>query len=383
MLATLVEWLLRFCCRATPPLLLVEDLHWGAHPTTLAFLGSLVAARPAPPGHAARHEPVSTSLVTPWSTLVGGSSSSARSLRTTPRSLVAAMLPDLDLPPEQRVIIVERGTRVPLFLQELAGNAGSPVTTRGITATPSATSCSPARVLGAGVPRPPPGAARGRVRCRVQCRAAARARGRADRGQCRTASPGRPASSSRSADARQHTYRFQRPLLRDAADQTQVLEARALPMHHRIAPLLESSAPSTPGDLAIVARHHDLAGDPGAGDTGLHDRRAGRAGRGQPQRGSAGSSTVHWSCWPRDAETGERELAELPPRTLRTVSVSSLYGYGFPDVLADFDSVPMQASAGDTATGPRYLPACTSASGATCWCAATRYRGERLCFSTP
>ncbi len=171
-LATLVEWLLRFASRQ-PTLLLVEDLHW-ADPTTLDLLG-LVAAVPHP--GVMLLVTSRTALMTPWSGLVA--ELELGPLRADDAAeLVAAMLPDLDLPPEQRGIIVERAGGVPLFLQELARNAGSVATPR-IATTPSARAARRARPRARC--RPPPGAARGGVWCRVQRGAAARARRRPHR----------------------------------------------------------------------------------------------------------------------------------------------------------------------------------------------------------
>jgi class 3 adenylate cyclase len=322
-LATLVEWLLRFAS-SQPTLLLVEDVQW-ADPTTMDLIG-LVAADPHPGVMVLVTS--RTPLATPWSDRVA-------ELELGPlrhddaADLVAAMVPDRDLTPEQRGIIVERAGGVPLFLQELSRNAGSVATRESLP--PRLHELLAARVRAPGVD----------LRL-VQLAAAFGAVFNA--GPLRELAGGPIVDAlhqlkaagivEQVGDARQDTYRFRQVLLRDAAYETQVLEARRA-THDRIARLLETTA-TTPGDLAIVARHHDLAGDPARAIPAYMT--AALAAQAEASHDEArGLLDRALELLAETPESGERDLAELSARMLRTVSVSSLYGYGFPDVLADYE----------------------------------------------
>ncbi len=91
----------------------------------------------------------------------------------------------------------------------------------------------------------------------------------------------------------------------------------------------------SPGDLAVVAQHWDLAGDvaqsvpayivaaQAAQSTASHTEARHLLDRAQEL-----TSTV--------PEGDERDLTELMIRAQRTISTSSLYGYGYPEVFEDF-----------------------------------------------
>ncbi|MGH9298088.1 MAG: hypothetical protein ACRDZP_08960, partial [Acidimicrobiales bacterium] len=134
-------------------------------------------------------------------------------------------------------------------------------------------------------------------------------------------------------DARQGRYRFRHALLRDAAYETQLLDARR-DAHRRAAELL-GAGPESPGDLAIVARHHDLAGD-------VEKAVPAYVVAAQAAQSEA-SHTEARRLLDRALEIlvgleegAERDLTELTLRMMRTVSISSLFGYGYEDVLEDF-----------------------------------------------
>ena len=135
------------------------------------------------------------------------------------------------------------------------------------------------------------------------------------------------------AEIRLGRFRFRHGLLRDAAYETQVLPSRQA-NHRRIAELLGSAAVSA-GDLAVVAQHYDLAGDPALSVPAYIA--AAQAAQ------SAASHTEARRLLDRALElaatmpeSDERHLTELMIRMQRTVSTSSLYGYGFPEVFDDF-----------------------------------------------
>jgi tetratricopeptide (TPR) repeat protein len=121
--------------------------------------------------------------------------------------------------------------------------------------------------------------------------------------------------------------------MRDTAYETQVLPVR-LQSHRSVAELLGATA-SSPGDLAIVAQHWDLAADvsqsvpayivaaQAAQSTASHTEARQLLDRAQEL-----AATL--------PESDEQALTELMIRTQRTVSTSSLYGYGYPEVFEDF-----------------------------------------------
>jgi class 3 adenylate cyclase len=138
----------------------------------------------------------------------------------------------------------------------------------------------------------------------------------------------------RVGDARQGRYRFRDNLLRDAAYETQLLDSRRA-RHLRAAELLGAAATS-PGDFAIIAQHLDLAGDTaGSIPAFIVAARAAQAEASHTEaRRLLDRSLELLASLP---EGDDRDFTELTIRMMRTVSVSSLFGYGYPDVFEDFE----------------------------------------------
>ena len=317
-LRTLVAWLAH-AAKSTPSLVLVEDLHW-ADPTTIDLLGLLDA----------EGIPGVMILVTSRLPLDAPWASSVLDVKLGPLNgdeaeLLVAALSDDGLDPEERLLIARRGGGIPLFLGELTRSA--------LTATPG-------EVL-------PP---------RLHELLAARLRAPGiDLGVVQLAATlgaefdedplfqlaGRPVDGA--LLRLEHSgiiepfgrgrYRFGHGLLRDVAYETQVLPSRQA-THRRIAELLGTGA-SSPGDLAVVAQHYDLAGDASraipayvAAAQAAQSAASHIEARRQLDRALELVSTV--------PESDEHDLTDLRIRMLRTVSVSSLFGYGYPDVYEDF-----------------------------------------------
>jgi len=321
-LGALVDWLARFA-RATPSLLLVEDLHW-ADPTTVDLLG-LLAADGAPGVMV-----VVTSrdaLTTPWAAL-------ATDIELGPlvgeeaATLVASMVGDGKLSPEQSGLIIERGGGVPLFIQELARSALG--ATPGEALPPRLQELLTARLRAPGIDLRVAqlAATFGPVFEEVQLRELAGGPVDATLAQLQAAGIVEPVG-----DVRRSGYRFCHVLLRDAAYETQVLDARRA-THGRIARLLGATA-TTPGDLAIVAQHHDLAGDVAQSIPAyLAAAQAAQAEASHTEaRRLLDRALELLAALP---ESDDRDLTELSARMLRTLSVSSLLGYGYPGLLEDF-----------------------------------------------
>lgn len=322
-LEALVTWLAH-TATSTPSLVLAEDLHW-ADPTTVELLGLL--ATQGVPGTMiliTSREPVDA----PWA-------SSVVDIELEPlgekeaAGLVAALTDD-GLDAAQRRVIVEQGAGLPLFLQELTRSA--------LTANPG--EVLPPRIheiLTARLRAPG-------IDLRV-AQLAATLGAEFDEGPLRQLA-GREidlalfrledaALIERIAGVRlgRYRYRFRHGLMRDTAYQTQILSVRQK-SHRSIAELLGSSATS-PGDLAVVAEHWDLAGDlaesvpayivaaQAAQSTASHIEARHLLDRAQELTTSM-------------PEGDQRDLTELMIRTQRTVSTSSLFGYGYPEVLEDF-----------------------------------------------
>ncbi len=321
-LDALVDWLARFA-RSTPTLIVVEDLHW-ADPSTVDLIGLLASG--AVPGVmvlvTTREVPTA-----PWA-------SRATDIELGPlrredaAKLVAAMVPDGTLSTEQCDLIIERGSGVPLFIQELAHSALTAIP--GETLPPRLQELFTARLRAPGID------------LRV-AQLAATLGSVFDDGLLRELA-GVPVIEAlaqlqaagiveRFGDARGDGYRFRHVMLRDAAYETQVLDARRA-AHDRIARLIRGSA-TAPGDMAIVAQHHDLAGD--AAQSIPAYIAAAQAAQAEASHSEAqrllDRAIELLAALP---EGDERDLAELAARMFRTISVSSLYGYGYPDVLTDF-----------------------------------------------
>ena len=321
-LDALVDWLARFA-RTTPTLIVVEDLHW-ADPSTIDLIGLLASG--VVPGVMVlitTREP----LTTPWATR-------ATDIELGPlrgddaAKLVAATVADGNLSAEQCDLIIERGSGVPLFIQELARSALTAIP--GETLPPRLQELFTARLRAPGID------------LRV-AQLAATLGSVFDDGLLRELA-GRPVIEALAqlqaagivetlGDARRDGYRFRHVLLRDAAYETQVLDARRA-AHDRIARLIRDTA-TAPGDMAIVAQHHDLAGDVAQGIPAyLAAAQAAQAEASHSEAQRLLDRAIELlAALP---EGDERDLAELAARMFRTISVSSLFGYGYPDVLADF-----------------------------------------------
>jgi class 3 adenylate cyclase len=321
-LEALRAWLDHFA-HTRPSLLLVEDAHW-ADPTTIDWLG-LVAGSVAPGVMA-----IATSrdpLNTPWA-------DRALDIELGPLSadeaaqLVAEMVKDDGLSSEQRQVVIERGGGIPLFIQEL---------TRGASTTTSGKALPPRLQELFAVQLRSPG-----VDLRT-AQMAATLGSVFDEGLLRELSGG-PVFEALAGlqaagivepvgDARRSWYRFRHVLLRDATYETQVLDVRQA-THERIANLLRATAAGT-GDMAIVAEHFDLAGNAAESvPTYIAAAQAAQADAShiEARRLLDRALELIGSL----AESAERDLAELNVRMLRAMSVSSLFGYGYEDVLDDF-----------------------------------------------
>jgi class 3 adenylate cyclase len=320
-LQALVAWLAHTAA-STPTLVWADDLHW-ADPTTVELLGLL--ATQGVPGTMI----VITSrfaLEVPWAASVVDIE--LEPLQAKEAAGLVTALTDGGLDPAQCHLIVERGAGVPLFLQEL---------------TRSAVAANPGEVL-------PP-------RIHEILTARLRAPGidlhvaqlAATLGVEFDEEPlqqlaGRPVDDAlvrledaalieRVAEVRLGRYRFRHGLLRDATYETQLLPARQQ-SHRSIAELLASGAAS-PGDLAVVAQHWDLAGEVAQSLPAyiVAAQSAQSAASHSEARQQLDRALELTSTMPED---DERALTELMVRTLRAFSTSSQFGYGYPDVFEDF-----------------------------------------------
>ena len=320
-LRVLVAWL-AYAAAQTPSLVLVEDLHW-ADPTTVDLLGLL----------ATESVPGTMILITSRLPLSAPWASTVLDIQLEPldESKAAALVAALtqgSLDPAQRRLIVERGAGVPLFLQELTRSAVN--ADPGEVLPPRIHEILTARLRAPGID------------LRV-AQLAATLGAEFDEEPLRQLA-GRPVDEAlgrledaglveRVAEVRLGRYRFRHGLLRDAAYETQLLPSRQA-THRNIAELLGSAATS-PGDLAIVAHHWDLAGDVARSVPAyIAAAQAAQA---------AASHTEARRLLDRALELAgtmpagdERDLTELMIRMQRTVSTSSLFGYGYPDVFEDF-----------------------------------------------
>jgi hypothetical protein len=321
-LETLVAWL-ALAAASTPTLVLVEDLHW-ADPTSVDLLGLL----------AGKGVPQAMILITsrrridaPWVTSV--LDIELAPLNEKEAAGLVASLTESGLDEAQSRLVVERGTGNPLFLRELSRSALA--TSPGEVMPPRIHEILAARLRAPGID------------LRV-AQLAATLGAEFDEGPLR-ALAGRPLDEalSRLEDAeiiqpvdevRVRRYCFHHALLRDAAYETQVLSTRQ-ESHRKIAELFGSSAAS-PGDLAVVAQHWDLAGD-------VPQAIASYVGAAQAAAQSAASHTEARRQLDRALElaatlpaSDERDLTELMIRMQRAGSTSSLFGYGYPEVFEDF-----------------------------------------------
>jgi class 3 adenylate cyclase len=320
-LQALVAWLAS-AAASTPTLVWAEDLHW-ADPTTVDLLGLL--ATQGVPGTmiliTAQHV-----LSPPWASSIVDIA--LEPLRDKEAAGLVAALTHGGLSPEQRGLIVERGAGVPLFLQELTHSALA--ADPGEVLPPRIHEILTARLRAPGIDLRVAqlAATLGKEFDEEPLRQLA---GRAvDDALVRLEEA---ALIERVAEIRMGRHRFRHGLLRDATYETQLLSVRQQ-THRSVAELLGSAA-TTPGDLAVVAQHWDLAGDvaqsipayivaaQSAQSTASHTEA-----RQQLDRALELASTM--------PEGDERDLTELMIRTLRAVSTSSQFGYGYPDVFEDF-----------------------------------------------
>ena len=320
-LQVLVTWLAHTAA-TTPSLVLAEDLHW-ADPTTVELLGLL----------ATESVPGTMILITSRQSVTAPWASSVVDIELEPlgekeaTGLVAA-LTDGGIDAVQCRQIVQQGAGLPLFLQELTRSAvgASP----GEVLPPRIHEILTARLRAPGVD------------LRV-AQLAATLGAEFDEEPLRQLA-GRDVDAAlfrledaalieRVAEVRLGRYRFRHGLMRDTAYETQVLPVRQQ-SHRSVAELLGATA-TTPGDLAVVAQHWDLAEDvaqsvpayivaaQAAQSTASHTEARQLLDRAQEL-----TATL--------PDGDEQALTELMIRTQRTVSTSSLYGYGYPDVFEDF-----------------------------------------------
>jgi class 3 adenylate cyclase len=320
-LQALVTWLAHTAA-STPSLVLAEDLHW-ADPTTVELLGLLATER----------IPGTMILITsrdrveaPWASAVVDIA--LEPLGEKEAAGLVAALTEGGLDATQQRLIVERGAGLPLFLQELTHSAGT--ARPGEVLPPRIHEILTARLRAPGVD------------LRV-AQLAATLGGEFDEEPLRQLA-GRDISAAlfrledaalieRVAEVRLGRFRFRHDLMRDTAYETQVLPVRQ-ETHRNVAKLLAGSA-TTPGDQAVVAQHWDLAGDvaqavpaymaaaQAAQSTASHTEARHLLDRAQEL-----TATV--------PEGDDRDLTELMIRAQRTISTSSLYGYGYPDVFEDY-----------------------------------------------
>jgi len=320
-LEVLVTWLAGGGA-STPTLVVAEDLHW-ADPTTVDLLGLL----------ATQGAPGTMILITSQLPLTTFWAPSVVDIELEPldeneaTALIRALTDD-ELDPEQVRLIVGRGAGIPLFIQELTRSA--------LTADPG--EVLPPRIheiLTARLRAPG-------IDLRV-AQLAATFGAEFDEAPLRELA-GRAIDDSltqledsaiieRVSDARLGRFRFRQSLLRDAAYETQVLPARQ-ETHRGIAELLGPRAAS-PGDFAVVAQHWDLAGDVERSIQAyiVAAQAAQSAASHTEARQQLDRALALTLKMPQD---DERDVTELMIRSQRSLSTSSQFGYGHPDVLEDF-----------------------------------------------
>ncbi len=321
-LRTLVAWLAN-AAASTPTLVVVEDLHW-ADPTTVDLLGLM----------ATEGVPGAMVLITSRLPIDAPWAADVLHLELEPLTshesagLVTTLTAGGDLDDTQRRLIVQRGTGNPLFLRELTRSTLT--SEHGEVLPPRIHEILAARLRAPGID------------LRVAQLAATLGAEFDDQPLRRLA--GRPLDEAlvglehagiiEPVQLRLGRYRFPHALLRDAAYETQVLPLRQ-ETHGRIADLLGSSATSA-GDLAVLAQHRDLAGDVpqavaayiAAARVAAQSAASHTEARRQLDRALELSATM--------PETEERDLTDLMIRMQRTVSTTSLFGYGYPEVFEDF-----------------------------------------------
>ncbi len=319
-LRTLVAWL-GHAAASTPTLVLVEDLHW-ADPTTVELLGLLaIEAVPHTMILLTSRHPIETM----WASALLDIELEPLTVKEA-AGLVATLTEELD--DAQGQLIVERGGGNPLFLRELTRSALT--TERGEALPPRIHELLTARLRAPGID------------LRVAQLASTlgvefdeeQLQQLAGRSLDEALEKLELAGIIEPVEIRMRRYCFRHALLRDAAYETQVLATRQA-THRSIAELLASSA-SSPGDLAVVAHHRDLAGDvPEAIAAYIEAARVAAQSEAShtEARQQLDRALELASAMP---ESDERDLTELLIRMQRSTSTSSLFGYGYPEVFEDF-----------------------------------------------
>ena len=320
-LRALVAWLAHTAA-STPTLVLVEDLHW-ADPTTVDLLGLL----------ATESVPGTMILITSRDPLDAPWASSVLDIELEPlqekeaAGLVAA-LTDGGLDTKQCRLIVERGAGVPLFLQELTrstvtANPGEVLPPR-IHEILTARLRAPgidlrvaqlAATLGTEFDEEPLRQLAGRSvdEALIRLEDAALIEPVPRSGWAGTAS----------GTASCATPRTRRRCCKPARRAIAASPSSSVPV--RPHPAISPSWPSTGTWPATPLRPSP--------PTSWRPRRRNRR-PATPRPGA--SSTGHWSWRRRCPTANERDLTELMIRMQRTVSTSSLFGYGYPEVFDDF-----------------------------------------------
>ena len=320
-LQALVTWLAHTAA-STPTLVWADDLHW-ADPTTVDLLGLLATQR----------VPGTMILITsrfaleaPWAP--GLVDIELEPLKEKEATGLVAALTDGELDPEQCRQIVERGAGIPLFLQELTRSAVT--TSPGEVLPPRIHEILTARLRAPGIDL-------------HVAQLAATLGAEFDAEPLRQLA-GRSVDEAlvgledaaiieRVAEVRLGRYRFRHGLLRDATYETQLLPARQQ-THRTIAELLGSDATS-PGDLAVVAQHWDLAGDVARSlPAYISAAQAAQAAASHTEARQLLDRALELASTMPEGD--ERDLTELMIRMQRTISTSSQFGYGYPDVFEDF-----------------------------------------------
>jgi tetratricopeptide (TPR) repeat protein len=325
MLRVIVQWV-TLACRQTPYLLVVDDLQW-ADPTTMELLGMLV------------HEPV------PGLMMVAGSrepvpaewAKSVVDIELGPLDtdhalvLAAEIAQSRGLDTDERRRIIERSGGIPLFIEELARSGAASRRQQHLPLRLQELLEARLRAPGIDLRVAQLAATFGPVFDRVLL------------GQLAGAPVDRAVSGLEAAgiieplgDPDRRAYQFSHALLRDAAYETQVLEVRR-DAHLRIAGMLGAAQGRSPGDLAVVAQHLDLAGEV-AEAVGAYIDAAREAQAGASHIEARRLLTRALELLERIPEGEARDLTELMVRMLRGMNVSSVFGFPHPEVLEDFQT---------------------------------------------
>lgn len=335
----LVEWLTAAAANATH-LFIVEDLHW-ADPSTLGLLGRLLE----------RHPPALLTVTTtrtpdtvPWREGVE-ELTLTRLDADAAGEVVANLLEDVaDLPEDLRDSIIARAEGIPLFIEELTQSwlnedRGDPMPLRlqelftwrlkgpDIDLRIPQVAATVGPTFDAGIVA----AVIGDEQLVTDQLEVMTEQGIVERG-----------------DLDENTFRFRHALLRDAAYETQVLDVRAS-THARLADVLVGRD----AEPALIAEHLDLAGEAERAIPVYMQAAMVEQGRGAHQE-TTRLLTRALHLLDTLPESDERDLTELTGRMLRGLSVSSMQGYGAPEVQADHRRAEVLATR--LGTRPEVLP---------------------------